>query len=980
MSHPLPVRLLAIAALPLLVACRGTRDPPRAGGARAPPSIERALTVGESLFFRAEYDSAGALWHAALSRAMARDDTASEARVRTWLGLLARKLGDYDMARDESERALALKHAIGLEREIAKSCNALGLIAWDQSRPREALTWFECADSLGRRFGDARVVATAAANIPLQYVDLGDFAAARRGYAAAREAAHALGDPRILGNVLTNSAALDIQVGQPDDAIPLLLEARATYRAAGLAAQEQNAIGQLATAHAALGEWRSAFAVLDTALTMVRAHGLRQEEASNLEILAGLHQSAGDHRGALTLYAEARTINAELDLELETASDLRSEAEIHLALGDAVRARRNGADALAIHQRLETRWEELLDRVVLAEVAALSASPQEAREHLAGARALARLVDTRLARVTVALATARIEDRAGDARRALAALDGAEGDLAGGGYGTEWEAAHLRARSLARQDRHEEAVIAGRRAVAAVERARGRYGSGMLRTSFAAERRAVYGQRVGALLAVGRVEEALEVSDAARGRALAEHLASGRLVARADPMARAAREGEDLLGTIDGLVTQIDEYEALLAEAPDSGPAAVVAGLYAALRRTRGEYEATYARMRERDGAALLAAAPADVGSIRESLVAGEVLLEYLATPDRLVIFAVTRDGVRALERPLDVERLGARVRLARELLGSARSRASSADPVLEALYEELIAPVAGSLGEASRLLVVPHGVLAYLPFAALRDPATGRYLVETHVIGVLPSAAALPELRGRGALELRLTGVAFAPTPNELPASRDEALAVRDVLQGVRVSLGRRARERDVRRALGGAGVVHLAAHGVLSPANPLFSRIELWRGGGRRGSDDDGRLEVHEVLGARIASRLVFLSGCETGLGAAGSTAFEAGEDFATLSRAFLYAGARDVVATLWRVEDAGAAAFAGAFYRHLRMLPPVEALAAAQRELLRDQRFRAPYHWAAYVLSGGASPGGGPQDGQSVSVVSGIGGFSP
>jgi CHAT domain-containing protein/tetratricopeptide (TPR) repeat protein len=971
---------VAIAAVALLVvACRGNRDPPQRG-ARGPPSIDQALTVGESLYFRAEYDSAGAVWREALGRAMREADSGAEARVRTWLGLLARKLGDYATARHESEQALALKEAIGLEREIAKSCNALGLIAWDQSHPREALSWFECADSLGRRFGDARVVATAAANIPLQYVDLGDFAAARRGYTAAREAAQTLGDPRILGNIITNSAALEVQVGHPAAAIPLLLRGRAAYRAAGMAAQEQNAIGQLSTAYAALGEWRLAFGALDSALALVRAQGLRQEEASNLEILAGLHQGAGDHRRALALYAQARTINAELGLELETASDLRSEAEIDLALGDGERARRNVTDALTIHRRLETRWEELLDRVVLAEIAAVSAHTAEARQHLASAGALARLVDTRLARVTVALTTARIEERRGDARRALAALDDAGGDLAAGGYGTEWEAAHLRARSLELLGRYAEAVVAGRQAVSAVERARGGYGSEMLRTTFAADRRAVYGDHAGTLLRLGLLEEAFAVSDASRGRALAERLASGAPGEREDPTLRAVREGEDLLGTIDALVTHIDEYEAMLVRTPDSGLAAVVDGLYAALRRTRGEYEAAYARMRERDGAALLAAAPADVRSIRESLAVGEVLLEYLVTPDRLLIFAVTREGVRAVERSIDAQRLGARVRLVRELLGSPRSRTGVAEPALEALYEDLIAPVAGSLEGASRLLVVPHAVLTYLPFAALRNPVSSRYLVESHAIAVLPSAAALPELRGRASSAVPFAGAAFAPTPDKLPASRDEAFAVRSALRGVRVSLGRRARERDVRRALGEGGVVHVAAHGVLNPAHPLFSRIELARGGNRAGPEDDGRLEVHEVLDQRIVSQLVFLSGCETGLGAAASTAFDVGEDFAALSRAFLYAGARDVVATLWRVEDAGGAAFAGAFYRHLQVLPPVEAIAAAQRALLREGPFREPYHWAAYILSGGGGVGGLLQGGLPESVVSGNGGSSP
>ena len=139
----------------------------------------------------------------------------------------------------------------------------------------------------------------------------------------------------------------------------------------------------------------------------------------------------------------------------------------------------------------------------------------------------------------------------------------------------------------------------------------------------------------------------------------------------------------------------------------------------------------------------------------------------------------------------------------------------------------------------------------------------------------------------------------------------------------------------------------------------NPMFSRIEVaTRPNG--GSANDGRLEVHEVLGLTIRSPLVFLSGCETGLGASWSTSFDRGEDYATLAQAFLYAGARNVVSTLWRVADESAAEFAEYFYDGLGSLQAVDALAAAQRRMLADPRYRAPYFWASYQMSGDGSTG--------------------
>ena len=139
-----------------------------------------------------------------------------------------------------------------------------------------------------------------------------------------------------------------------------------------------------------------------------------------------------------------------------------------------------------------------------------------------------------------------------------------------------------------------------------------------------------------------------------------------------------------------------------------------------------------------------------------------------------------------------------------------------------------------------------------------------------------------------------------------------------------------------------------------MLNAGNPLFSRIEL-AGDPAGPSSDNGRLEVHELLQLTASSPLVFLSGCETGLGSAWSTPFETGEDYTTVGQALLLAGAANVVATLWRVADEGAAALAERFYVSLSSSGAADALAAAQRSMIADKRYGAPYFWAGYQVSG-------------------------
>src|SRR4051794_4635784 len=143
-----------------------------------------------------------------------------------------------------------------------------------------------------------------------------------------------------------------------------------------------------------------------------------------------------------------------------------------------------------------------------------------------------------------------------------------------------------------------------------------------------------------------------------------------------------------------------------------------------------------------------------------------------------------------------------------------------------------------------------------------------------------------------------------FAPFPDVLPATRAEARGFLRTIPGAVAHVGDAATEARLRSALGSGAVVHVATHGVMNARNPLFSRLELAVQENGSG-ENNGRLEVHELLDLHFRSPLVFLSGCETGLGAAWSTQFEAGQDYTTIAQALLFAGARNVVATLWRID---------------------------------------------------------------------------
>jgi CHAT domain-containing protein len=161
---------------------------------------------------------------------------------------------------------------------------------------------------------------------------------------------------------------------------------------------------------------------------------------------------------------------------------------------------------------------------------------------------------------------------------------------------------------------------------------------------------------------------------------------------------------------------------------------------------------------------------------------------------------------------------------------------------------------------------------------------------------------------------------------------------------------LGPRALESELTRpALQQAGVVHFATHALVDENAPERAGLAL-----TPAADSDGILQVREVYELQLRAALVTLSACQTALGQHAT-----GEGIIGLSRAFFYAGAGAVTASLWNVNDRSASELMARFYRSLRAGQPIdEALAAAKRAFLAgDPRWRHPYYWAPFIVTGEA-----------------------
>ena len=352
---------------------------------------------------------------------------------------------------------------------------------------------------------------------------------------------------------------------------------------------------------------------------------------------------------------------------------------------------------------------------------------------------------------------------------------------------------------------------------------------------------------------------------------------------------------------------------------------------------------------------------------VQRSLDPSAVILEYVVADPRSYCLVISRTDARivALADKQSIEASIAAYLKAVKAKGSAHKEG-------RALYDELLAPIS-TAARKENLVVVRDGPLHLVPFDGFIDSG-GRYVAETHTVIYEPSATGFYLLTSQKRLPtssahalLAVGGVPYSPAElkqasitrgydsgalSDLPASKDEVLAAEAALHGPGdlLLIGPRATESAFKRAaMSQYGVIHLAVHGYASTTERNRSALVLLSD---PPAGEDGFLQASEIVQLSLNSDLVILSACDTAVGP-----LEGEEGIAALSGAFLLAGARSVVSTLWSIDDTFSLFLMKQFYKHLSAHEPAAAaLTAAKRDMLRKYGAAAvPYYWAGYTLEG-------------------------
>jgi CHAT domain-containing protein len=542
-----------------------------------------------------------------------------------------------------------------------------------------------------------------------------------------------------------------------------------------------------------------------------------------------------------------------------------------------------------------------------------------------------------------------------------------------------------------------------------IETVRAQTGSQQHRASYLASREKAYEFYVDLLMQQQHDAEALQASERGRARSLTEMLNEAHVDILQGVDAGLAQKERDIRRSLNAKAQRQIQFTT------QKGKQNEVDALNREISALEDDYQQVQAAIRKSSPtyAALMQPQPLGLKEIQAQLDPNTALLEYSLGDDRSYLWVVTQDSLKTYKLPNrdQLEKLARQVYeslTARSVFQSLESPAQRQTRIAEAdaqfrraatdLGRLILTPAVAELG-TKRLVVVADGALQYVPFGAL-SAKSYRPLVLDHEIVSVPSASSLAvqreslanrkpapkgiaviadpvfstlDARFRSGNSTQAETANTASTANNtriiehlfggpggqlviprLPFTRQEAeriLAVAPAESNYRATDFRANRSLATSGELSQYRYVHFATHGYADTTRAGLSAIVLSMID-EQGKPQDGFLRTHDIYNLKLPAELVVLSACETGLGKEVK-----GEGLEGLTRAFMYAGARRVVVSLWNVNDKATASLMQRLYTEMLRSnkTPAAALRAAQIEMLRTRQWQSPYFWAPFVMQG-------------------------
>lgn len=749
---------------------------------------------------------------AALSDWRAVEDQRQEAELLNSIGGIYDDLGEKQKALDYFNQSLPIFRQLGDRRSEAIIVNSIGGVYFSIGDNQKALDYFNQALPIRQQVSDHRGEAATLNNIGLVYADLGDKQKALEYYSRAlpiwREAEDQGGEAATLNNIglfyanLSNKKALEYfnqalpiwrrmsnrrneaitlsnigdvhdNLGEKQEALEYYNRALLIQRQVGDRQSEATTLNGIGIVYDALGENQQALECYSQALPIYRHVGDRSGEAAALNNIGGVYNDLGEKQKTLDYLSQVLLIRRQLGDRRGEAAALNNTGSVYSALGDKEKALDFYFLALPIRQQMGDRRGQAITLNNIGSVYYNLDKLQKALDYYSQALSIFREVGDRGGQATNLNNIGGVYDALCEKQQALDFFNQALTILRQIGDRRS-QATTLHNISAAYRDlgRMDEARANIEHALTIVESLRTKVTIERLRTSYTSTIHGLYEYYVDLLMrmhrqhpSAGFAAAALQASERGRARSLLELLNESHadITQDLEPALRARkREIGQLLNAKAERLTRLLSSKQTEAQAEDAKKE---------VDDLTEQYEQIEAAIREKNSryAALTQPQPLSLSQIQELLDPDTLLLEYSLGPDRGYLWAITQASYHSYELPKasEIEKAVKKFYPSLQSHGAAHgtSRAKVVPTVESArrakeaakqLSRMLLSPVASIL-EKKRLVVVPDGVLQYLPFAALADPlkkSNWEPLILRHEIVSLPSASALAiqrrELDGR--------------------------------------------------------------------------------------------------------------------------------------------------------------------------------------------------------------------------------------
>jgi CHAT domain-containing protein/tetratricopeptide (TPR) repeat protein len=874
------------------------------------------------------------------------------------------------------QEALPLFQAAGDSYRQMLAVQAIGTAYAQLNEFRTAVRFFEDALLLAQQIGDTNAEAPIETLLGGANDVLGEIKKSHEHYERARELARRLNDSSTERAALNNIGKLHQDAGDLQNAVSYYLQALPLY--ADSPPRRAVTLSNLGVVYTRLGELERALDYLQQALAILKTGPDRNAESVTLSNIGFVYTRLSKPQEALDYYGQALAMQQKAGNRSQEAQTLDYMGAQYFEMGEPDKALEYHQQALEIQRTAKNVRRQGFGLNNIGHVYRRLGQLDKALESYNQALSIFRNLN--------------------DLNSAAVALEGRARVQQQRGNLTE-----------ARKDIEESLTL--------IETVRARSGSQQLRASYLAGKEEAYEFYVDLLMQLhfanpsqGHDAEALQASERGRARSLLELLNEASADIQQGVSADLVSKERELRQLINAKAQRQIQLTA------QNGKREEIDTFNKEIRALEDDYQQVQAEIRKASPAyaALIQPQPLGLEGIQAQLNPNTVLLEYslgdaqsylwVVTPESLKTYKLSpREQVEKVARQV-YESLTARsVFNSLESPAERQSRIADADAQFQRASAELsrmiLAPAAAQLG-TKRLVIVADGALQYVPFAALSLDRSMRPLIVDHEIASLPSASSLAiqrqslanrkpapksvaviadpifstaDARFRSTISVQATtrntvstaddtriiehlagGSGSQLTIGRLPFTRQEAdqiLAVAPSASNLKAVDFRANRTMVTSGELGQYRYVHFATHGYVDTARAGLSAIVLSMID-ERGNAQDGFVRTHDIYNLKLPAELVVLSACETGLGKDVK-----GEGIEGLTRAFMYAGARRVIVSLWNVNDKATAALMQRLYTGMLRSnkTPAAALRAAQIEMLRTRQWQSPYFWAPFVMQG-------------------------